>query len=102
MSQVHVCLHERPSVTDVCKRCGNEFVVTRAASYCSNACRQAAYRESPAHAELLANKARQAEFRKAERQIRWNIAFASRNRNRALSFDGRYSGSGAREYRVVP
>ena len=86
MNDLQVCLLTKDSVTNVCQRkeCARTFIATRAASYCSSACKQAAYRESLAYKELLAKKA-------AQRLRRRNAWFKRKNRYRTFGLDC-YSG----------
>ncbi len=79
-----VCQATNPSVT-TCQECG-AALPEKKRLYCCNACRQAGYRKSPAHAACLASQ-------KARRLQRRNDWTARRTRDMGLSFDGRMSGS---------
>ena len=69
-----------------CARCGTEFEKkSKRNLYCSHACRQAAYQQSPSYQALRAQK-------KAASQQRRRDKFKQRNYYRALGFDGRYGG----------
>jgi hypothetical protein len=84
MNNVEVCPDAKHSVTNVCKECKSSFVATRVAIHCSSACKQAAYRKSPAYKESLANK-------KARRLRRRNAYFKRKNRFKSFGLDC-YSG----------
>jgi hypothetical protein len=58
---LEVCPDEKDSVT-LCAECGVKPAIRK---FCSNACRQAAYRKSPAHAACLR---RDKDWRKARRR----------------------------------
>lgn len=81
---VFVCPDAKHSVTNVCKECSNSFLATRVAIYCSRACRQAAYRKSPAYKASLVRKVEQ-------RLRRKNAYFKRKNRFKSFGLDC-YSG----------
>ena len=76
------CPQDKLSVT-LCQHCGLNPARRR---FCSSACRQAAYRKSPAHD---ANLDRQKKLRR-ERRSRWTN---ERRRSMSMTFDSRSSGS---------
>ncbi len=80
MNDVVVGSPAKHSVTNVCKECSSPFVATRRASTCSSACRQAAYRKSPAYKESLAKK-------KDQRLRRRNAWFKRKNYYKTFDFD---------------
>ena len=73
-----------------CQRCGVSPVRVK---FCSDACRQAAYRER--EAQYKATSAAYATFKQQKESaiiIASDRKFASKNRYRAIDFDGRYAG----------
>ncbi len=69
-----------------CKECGKEFLPTSSVNTCcSDACRQAAYRKSPAHRAYLDKQKNRRALRRAE----W---FRRRNRDKHLTPLSRRSG----------
>jgi hypothetical protein len=77
-----------PDTTTVlrnCEKCGVEFKPVKRQRFCSNGCKQAAYRASPAYQARLYKK-------RCERWAPRNEKFQRRNRARSLGFDGRYGG----------
>ena len=81
---LEVCL-DRKTVLRNCEKCGVEFEPVKRQRFCSNACRQAAYRERPAYLAIK-NEAKRA------RQELKNEEFKSLYRYCSIGFDGRYSG----------
>ena len=71
-----------------CQRCGVSPVRVK---FCSDACRQAAYRER--EAQYRATSAAYANLLEKKQDAK-DTKFASANRHRAIGFDGRYSGVG--------
>jgi hypothetical protein len=82
-----LCQPAFPGVT-TCE-CGTEFASRPGKKFCTNVCRQRAYRKSPAHEAILAGQ-------KQQRLNRRNAWIQRRdlfeNRYKYLSFDGRVSG----------
>jgi hypothetical protein len=76
-----VCLNTKEAVT-ICVHCKSNPAKRL---YCSNACRQAAYRLSPAYAEAKTR----AKDRRLSRRNRW---VAAKTRDKYLTFDGRRGG----------
>jgi hypothetical protein len=81
---VEVCLHTKIALC-ICGKCGQEFQPVRHQRFCSAACRQAAYRDSPKYQGRLHQS-------KTDALARRNNRFRSVNRYRALEFDGRFAG----------
>lgn len=76
-----------PSVTATkCLHCEKEFAPKPNQKFCSNACRQKAYRLSPAHRKSLQGQ-------KHQRMNRRNDWTKRRRAYMSLAFDGRHSGS---------
>ena len=83
---LEVCLNEVSVLRIDCPNCGEAFETkSKLQRFCSGACRQAAYRESPAYQARLYKK-------RCERWAPKNERFQRRNRARSLGFDGRYGG----------
>jgi hypothetical protein len=76
-----VSLNVENSVT-ICEQCG-QFPAKR--RFCSNKCRQSAYRVSPTHGRNLLKQS----IRRAIRRTEWTEL---KNRDKHLSFDGLFSG----------
>lgn len=74
-----------PSVTIQCSECQTQFTPQGRQKFCTNVCRQRAYRKSPAHRAQLDGVRNQRRNRRAA----WHVR---KNRHKYLSFDGRYSG----------
>jgi hypothetical protein len=77
---LEVCLDTK-TVLRNCKKCGVEFEPVKRQQFCSDACRQAAYRDSPKYQERLRQK-RDATFRRK----------MARRPYRYMTFDGRTAG----------
>jgi hypothetical protein len=77
-----VCLLSESDVT-FCENCGINPVRRR---FCSDACRQAAYRKRPAHLACLARKC-------AARLVRKAVRTEALLRDRYIGFDGREQGN---------
>ena len=79
-----MCLDEKNGVT-LCAECGTNPAHRK---FCSSACRQAAYRKSPAHAAILARERHRRAVRRAAWQARKRLFD-----NSHVTFDGRVSAS---------
>jgi|SRR6516164_4043409 hypothetical protein len=84
MNNAVVSSNAELSVTNACEQCGATFERDRRKRFCSNACRQAAYRKSAAYTGTLAKK-------KEQRLRRRNAYFKRRYRFKTL-FLGCHSG----------
>jgi hypothetical protein len=78
---LEVCLDAKDSVT-LCEHCHTNPSTRR---FCSSACRQAAYRLSPAHRKNLDKQ----KTRRLDRRNRWVTA---RLRDKHFTFDGLFGG----------
>jgi len=76
-----VCQNAEVGVT-LCSHCGLRPATKK---FCSNVCRQAAYRLSPAHSRWL-------EKQKSKRLARRNRWVAARFRDKSFTFDGLFGG----------
>lgn len=77
-----VCPSQNSGVTTLCAHCGINPATKK---FCSSACRQAAYRLSPAHRKNL-------DKQKSVRLQRRNRWVAAKTRDKAFGFDGRHGG----------
>lgn len=81
---------EKARNAKACAKCSKEFQPKRSsARFCSSKCRQSAYRKTDAG---KAASQRQGERMKVRYAFRKSQRFARLNRDRSLSFDGRFSG----------
>jgi len=84
---LEVCLDTKTMLRN-CEKCGVEFEPVQRQRFCSNACKQAAYRESPNYQERLRQK-RDATLKQKLAAIDWKMA---QRPYRSMSFDGRTAG----------
>jgi hypothetical protein len=74
----------------ICPACSKEFQPKRSsARFCSSACRQSAFRKSPAGKEARQRQGQRMKVRRASRRAEH---FVRVNRDRHFAFDGRFSG----------
>lgn len=86
IKMLEVSQYAKSVVTITCAECGTAFESKSPRhKCCSGACRQKAYRRSPAYRARL-------DQQKAARFERRLYRYQRRNRARALGFDGRYGG----------
>lgn len=83
IEMLEVCLDTKTVLRNCekCEKCGVEFESVKRQRFCSNACRQAAYRESPNYQERVRRRKAATLRRKLDRRP-----------YRYMSFDGRTAG----------
>jgi hypothetical protein len=81
---LEVCLDTKTMLRN-CEKCRVEFRRVKRQRFCSNACRQAAYRERPAYLAI------KNEGERARQKLK-DEEFKSLNRYCSIGFDARYSG----------